>query len=178
MRRTALVLIPLALAACGSSARPAAGPKVTLKLTAPEDAKPIRAESIRIEGTVSPAGASVDVNGEAAEVDGSDFVAEVQLEPGPNLIDVTASAPGRRPDADAVRVMRDMRVEVPQLVGETADDATGALKDLGLEPSEERTGGFLDRLIPGDLLVCDTEPASGELVDPGTTVTVFVARSC
>ena len=39
------------------------------------------------------------------------------------MIDVTATAPGRRPATDAVRVMRDMRVKVPDVVGSTPEDA-------------------------------------------------------
>jgi hypothetical protein len=179
VRRAVLVLIPLAVAACGgSSARPAAGPRVTLKLSAPGDAKLLRAASVQVQGTVSPDSAQVDVNGEQANVNGGTFVAEVALRPGANVIDVTASAAGRRPDADAVRVTRDMRVEVPKLVGADEKDATGKLRGLGLVSREERGGSFLDRLFGGALTVCETRPAAGALVNPHSAVTVVVARSC
>jgi hypothetical protein len=178
VRRLVLLAIPLAVAACGGTARPAAGPRVTLELSAPEDAKPVRAESVRVKGTVTPSDASVEVNGEAADVSGGEFNAEVPLDPGQNVIDVTASAPGRRPDADAVRVTRDMRVEIPELVGQPAGDAVDQLKGLGLDAQQERGGSFLDRFIPGGEQVCELHPGAGELVEPGATVTVVVARDC
>ena len=62
---------------------------------------------------MTPGDAAVRVAGAEAEVDGGQFFAEVKLQPGGNVIDVTATAPGRRAATDAVRVLRDMRVEVP-----------------------------------------------------------------
>src|SRR5262249_2551879 len=136
VRSVLLLAIPLAVAACGNTARPASGPRVTLSLNAPGDTKSVRADSVRVQGTVSPSGASVEVNGKSASVSGGSFSADVSLSPGDNVIDVTASAPGRRPDADAVRVTRDMRVEIPDLVGHAADDAASRLKGLGLKVEE------------------------------------------
>jgi uncharacterized cupredoxin-like copper-binding protein len=178
VRPLLLLAIPLALAACGGSARPSSGPRVTLSVSAPGDAKSVRAERVHVQGKVSPAGASVEVNGEAASVSGGSFTAEVSLNPGENVIDVTASAPGRRPDADAVRVTRDIRVEVPDLVGQPREDAISRLKGLGLEVDEQRSGNFLDRFFGGDEQVCEVDPGGGELVDPGSTVTVTVAPNC
>ena len=178
MRSLVLLAIPFAVAACGNTARPASGPRVTVSLTAPGDAKSVRAETVRVQGTVSPSGADVQVNGAAASVSGGTFTAQVSLNPGENVIDVTASAPGRRPDADAVRVTRDMRVEIPELVGQPREDAESRLKDLGLDVQEERSGNFLDRFFGGDEQVCELHPGGGELVDPGTTVTVTVAPNC
>jgi hypothetical protein len=120
----------------------------------------------------------VEVNGKSASVSGGSFDADVPLSPGENVIDVTASAPGRRPDADAVRVTRDMRVEIPDLVGQTSDDAKSRLKGLGLDVTEEHSGNFLDRFFGGQEQVCEVHPGSGELVDPGTTVTLTLAPDC
>jgi glucodextranase-like protein/PASTA domain-containing protein len=178
VRSLVLLAIPFAVAACGGTARPASGPRVTVSLSAPGDAKSVRAESVRVQGKVSPSEASVEVNGESASVSGGTFTAEVSLNPGANVIDVTASAPGRRPDADAVRVTRDIRVEIPELVGQPSDDAVSRLKDLGLDPQEEHSGNFLDRFFGGDEQVCELDPGAGELVDPGTTVTLTLAPNC
>jgi hypothetical protein len=178
MRRLVLVFALLACACGGGAAQPASGPRVTLKLDAPGDAKTLRAASVQVQGTVSPAGAHVEVNGVQAQVNGGTFVAEVALRPGGNVIDVTATSPGRRADADAVRVTRDIRVEIPQLVGTDHEDAVARLRDLGLDPREERGGNFLDRFIPGTLQVCELRPRAGALVDPHSAVTVVVARSC
>jgi hypothetical protein len=178
VRSLVLLAITFAVAACGGTARPSSGPRVTLSVSAPGDTKSVRAESVRVQGKVSPTGASVDVNGEAASVNGGTFTADVSLKPGENVIDVSASAPGRRPDADAVRVTRDMRIEIPELVGQPRDDALSRLKGLGLDVQEQRSGNFLDRFFGGDEQVCELHPGGGELVDPGSTVTVVVAQSC
>jgi hypothetical protein len=178
MRRLVLLAIPLAVAACGSNARPSSGPRVTLSLSAPGDTKSVRAESVRVQGKVSPTGASVEVNGKAASVSGGTFNADVSLNPGENVIDVTASAPGRRPDADAVRVTRDMRVELPDLVGASEEDATAKLTDLGMNPRSDDVRSFLDRIVPGPLQVCEMKPGAGDLVAKGTTVTLVVDSQC
>jgi hypothetical protein len=133
---------------------------------------------VQVRGTVSPGDASVEVNGEAAQVENGAFSADVALDPGANVIDVTASAPGHRADADALRVTRDMRVELPDLVGMSEEDATAKLSDLGMEPRTEDARSFLDRIIPGGLQVCEMRPDSGELVAKGTKVTIVVAREC
>jgi hypothetical protein len=177
MRRLLLLLAPLAVAACGGQSR-GAEPRVSVNVTAPVDAKLLRADSVQVKGTVSPGNASVQVDGQDASVSGGTFAAQVALQPGANLIDVTATAPGRRAVADAVRVMRDTRIEVPRLLGYDADAATAQLRNLGLDPKQERGGGFLDRIIPGALQVCQTQPDAGTLVAAHTTVTVVVARHC
>ena len=122
MRRLVLLLVAaLALNACGETPRPATEPRVKLKLTVPGDGRSTRATQVAVLGTVTPADAEVRVGGEVAEVSGGEFTADVELQPGANVIDVTAASPGRRPAADALRVVRDMRVEVPRLVGQERD---------------------------------------------------------
>ena len=178
MRRLALLLGTLAVTACGADARPATTPRVQLKLSAPGDGRSLRAQTVSVSGTVVPAGAAVSVAGEAANVDGGSFTATVSLRPGGNVIDVTASAPGRRPAADALRVVRDMRVRLPALQGVDRDTAISQLEGLGLKPDEQRGGSWIDRLIPGDLNVCETSPPARALVQPGSAVTVVVAKNC
>jgi Glucodextranase, domain B/PASTA domain len=178
VRRLALLALPLALVACGGTARPAAGPRVALELSSPDDAGTVRAESVQVRGTVQPADAEVEVDGESAEVDNGTFSAEVPLSPGANVIDVTASAAGHRADADALRITRDMRVELPDLVGMSDTDATAKLEDLGMKPRLDDERSFLDRIIPGELQVCSMSPGAGELVNKQTTVTLAVANQC
>jgi hypothetical protein len=172
------VLGTLVLAGCGADRQPATTPRVQLKLAAPGDGRSLRAGSVDVSGTVFPSGAAVTVAGERAQVDGGTFTATVALEPGGNVIDVTATAPGRRPATDALRVIRDMRVELPALVGHERDAAFDQLKGLGLKPQEKRDDTWLDRLIPGDDTVCATSPPATTLVQPGAKVTVEVARNC
>jgi hypothetical protein len=172
------VLGTLVLAGCGADRPPATTPRVQLKLASPGDGRSLRADSVNVSGTVFPAGAAVSVAGERAQVDGSTFTATVSLEPGGNVIDVTATAPGRRPATDALRVIRDMRVALPALVGHERDAAFTQLEGLGLRPQEKRDDTWLDRLIPGDDTVCATSPPATTLVQPGAKVTVEVARHC
>ncbi len=72
---------------------------------------------------------------------------------------------GAQPDPSA------SAVPIPNLVGLTQDQATAALKELGL------TGTFLDE--PSDEqavgLVTRTEPPIGETVESGTTITVYLS---
>jgi hypothetical protein len=178
VRRLVLLALPLALTACGSSAQYAAGPRVSLKVAQPSDPQTVRAPSLKLQGSVSPSGASVQVNGEDATVSGSSFSADVKLDPGANVIDVTASAPGHRPEADAVRVTYDTRVEIPDVIGQPSDDAENQLVQLGFDVTEDRQGSFLDKLFPGNLQVCSTDPAAHKLEQKGTPVTVTVARDC
>ena len=180
MSRRLLLLLAagLALSACGETPRAATQPRVTLKLTAPDDGGTTRDERVEIRGTVSPGDASVRVGGEDAEVSGGEFVAEVELLPGGNVIDVAATASGRRPASDAVRVERDMRVPVPELVGLEVEPATDALKAAGLEPVEERAGSWIDRLLGGTIQVCAISPPAATLVEKGTRVVMQTAREC
>jgi hypothetical protein len=118
------------------------------------------------------------VLGRDVAVDGGEFRSEVELEPGSNLIDVAASANGRRPDFAALRVVFEARVALPDVVGRDADTAQEELEGLGLEVEAEDAGGLLDPILPGDPTVCDMEPEAGAEVLPGSTVTVRVARDC
>jgi hypothetical protein len=127
---------------------------------------------------VTPAASDVQVLGRRVDVSGGRFATEVALEEGANLVDVAASAAGRRPASTAVRIVRVTPVEIPELEGESASDAVERLEDLGLEVETRRGGGILDDLLPGGLDVCRLDPPAGTEVRPGSTVTVEAARSC
>jgi hypothetical protein len=120
----------------------------------------------------------VQVLGRDVAVDGGEFRTEVELEPGSNLIDVAASANGRRPDFAALRVVFEQRVVLPDVVGRDADTAQEELEGLGLEVKAEDAGGFLDPILPGDPKVCEMQPEAGAHVLPGSEVTVLTARDC
>jgi Glucodextranase, domain B/PASTA domain len=179
MRRLVLLLAAgLVLGACGETPRPATEPRVKLKLEAPDSGVLILAARVSVRGTVTPADAAVRIAGEDAEVSDGTFTAQVALRPGGNVIDVTATSPGRRPATDALRVERDMRVKVPNVLARTPDDATAALRAVGLQSVEERSGSWIDRLLPGEISVCATNPAAGTLLDKGSSVTLETARDC
>jgi hypothetical protein len=153
-------------------------PRVQLKLSLPDDGGQTRADAVDVSGTVSPADAAVRVAGEEAEVSGGEFTASVALDPGRNVIDVTASSPGRRPAVDAVRVTRDMRVPVPKVIGLELGQAEDAIGKAGLRSEEQRVDGWLDRVIPGPAHVCATQPDADTLVDRQSTVTLLTQREC
>jgi hypothetical protein len=179
VRSLALLLATgLLVAACGEAPKPAANARVTVKLNLPDDGGMTRDDRVLVRGTVTPADASVRVGGEDAEVDAGEFSREVPLNPGANVIDVTATSPGNRPATDAVRVTRDMRVDVPNVVGQEVDQAKTAIGNASLKAEQEQRGSWLDRVIPGTDHVCSTSPAAGTPVDKGTTVTLITQRDC
>jgi len=179
VRFLALILAAgFVLSACGEAPRPTAEPRVKLELALPDDGGTVREDRIEVRGTVTPGDAAVQVAGSEAKVDAGEFHAEVRLEVGGNVIDVTASAPGRRPATDAVRVERDDRVQIPILVGQEVGEATALLARSGLEAQEERGGSWIDRVLGGPAAVCTTEPPEGTLVQPRSTVTLLTGRDC
>ena len=180
MRPVLLAACGLAVLAvgCGEDRRPSRENPVVLELSAPADAATVRAESVAVSGKVKPAGATVTVLGNEVAVERGSFTAEVALEPGANLIDVAASYEGRRPDFAAMRVVREQRVPLPDVVGDDADTAQDQLEGLGLKVTLRDAGGFLDPLLPGDPKVCAMEPPAPAEVLPGSAITLRVARDC
>jgi PASTA domain-containing protein/glucodextranase-like protein len=176
-RLIVLLAAGLLLSACGETPQPTSEPRVKLKLDAPNSGGTTRADHVAVSGKVTPADAAVQVMGADARVAGGQFTAEVDLQPGGNVIDVTASAPGRRSATDAVRFVRDMRVDVPDLVGKSPEDAVAALKAAQLVEVVEEDGNWLDRLL-GDPQVCATRPAAGTPVAKGTKVVLQTSRAC
>lgn len=175
----AVLAVALLTAACGDEPKPPQKePLVELTLDGMADGDTTRDESVEITGTVKPARATVQVLGDKVAVQGGRFSTEVALEPGANLIDVAGSATGRRPDFAALRVVREQRVPLPDVVGRDADTAQEELEGLGLKVNAQDAGGFFDPLLPGDPTVCSMEPGAGEQVLPGTEVTLRVARDC
>ena len=111
-------------------------------------------------------------------VTAGEFHVRVPLDEGVNVIDVGASAGGRATSFRALRVSRQVVVEVPELSGEARDDAVERLEDLGLRPDVDEEGGLLDRILPARWAVCKTDPEPGTEVDRGARVQVTVSRAC
>ena len=175
----AVVTLATLAPACGDEPRETLPePVVRLTLESPADGATVRSETVEISGAVRPGGAQVRVLGRAVSVERGEFRAEVELEPGANLIDVAADARGRRPDFAVTRIVREVRVPVPDLVGGDADNAQEQLEGLGLTARTEDAGGFFDPLLPGDPQVCEQRPRPGAQVQPGSEVTLRIARDC
>jgi hypothetical protein len=175
----AVLALAVPAAACGDDPEPPREePRVKLELGSPADGAVVRAETVEIRGTVVPRGASVKVLGRDVGVDGGSFRARVPLEPGANLIDVSAAGGGRRPDFAVARIVREVRLPVPDVGGSDADTAQGQLEGLGLTVLLEDAGGFFDPILPGDPKVCEQDPEPGTQVLPGSEITLLVARDC
>jgi hypothetical protein len=176
-----VALLALPAAACGGGGGSADGappPKVTLTVHRPGDSTVTRDATVTVSGSVQPVGASVQVAGRPADVVGSGFTASVDLDPGDNVIDLAATAPGRTPALTALRVTREMPIAVPDLSGLTAAEARVALDALGLGFKEERAGGLLEQLLPGEPGVCSQSPGAGTEVTRGTRVTAQLGKRC
>jgi hypothetical protein len=172
----ALLLLGAAFAAaCGQDEDPR---PVTLSVSAPADSAVVRDDEVDVRGRVRPADASVLVRGREASVAGGKFHARVPLEEGANVIDVAASAGGRATAWRAVRVARQVVVEMPDVVGDSRDDAVERLEDLGLRPQVEETDGLLDRFLPAGWGVCETSPEAGTEVLKGARVRLTVSKTC
>src|SRR3954469_7096081 len=113
------------LAACGGDEAPPRKPPALLRrqISSPADTAVASGDTIRVRGTVNPPAARVRVLGRRADVSGGAFTAQVPLEAGANVIDVVASARGRTAAFAALRVTREDRISVPDLLGVVADDA-------------------------------------------------------
>jgi len=174
-----LAACALTAQACGDDPKPPrTEPKVKLTVSSPLDGRTVRDETVAIEGTVVPAGAQIQVLGKEVAVQSGHFSADVALEPGANMVDIAATANGRRADFAALRVIREVRVPVPDVVGADADTAQEQLEGLGLKVTQEDAGGFFDPILPGDPKVCSVLPRAGMQVLPGSDVRLTVARDC
>ena len=149
-----------------------------LEITSPRDLAVVRRGTVDVRGRVSPSAADVRVMGRPALVSEGSFTVVVPLEPGANVVDVAATARGRRPSLTAFRVRREERVVVPDLSDVDVDEIESTLRAIGLRVELERGGGLLDRFIPSPVAVCEQDPSAAERVTRGTTVRVVVARSC
>lgn len=180
MRRLILLMTaaPLALAACGGSGSTASKPPVRLTVDAPGDGAVVREGSVDVSGHVTPAGATVTVLGQAANVAGTTFDAQVPLGSGDNVIDVMASAPATRPAMTAVRIVREVTVRVPDLTGASAADARDRLDAAGLSADVQQSSDLFQDLLPVDASVCSTDPPPSARVERGTVVHVRLAKIC
>jgi hypothetical protein len=180
LRALGLLLTVLAAiaAGCGDEPPPRARPPVTLALTAPSDGSTTRGASVVVSGTVSPTTARVVVLGNPVAVSGGGFATSVSLREGANVIDVGASAAGRRAVWRALRVTRRSTIRVPSLVGRAEDDARAALAGAGLDARVRNDDDLIDAFRRGPRIVCDTDPAEGTELRAGAEVELVVSKTC
>ena len=86
-----LVLLVLLAAGCGSTKSPTPAPTLSLEILEPQDEAIVNVSRIAVSGKTE-ADAVVSINGIIADVDYQGmFTAEVNLDAGPNVIEVVAS---------------------------------------------------------------------------------------
>jgi hypothetical protein len=173
-----LAFVAATAVGCGDERPPNPRPSVVLTLTGPRDAGTTREATVAISGSVVPAGARVVVLGERVAVNGGGFSTNVDLREGPNVIDVGASAPGRRAVWRAVRVMRRSMIRMPVLGGVEEDAARAQLEGLGLAVQVTNDDDLLDAFRGGPRVVCATVPEAGTQLKAGEEVEIVVSRTC
>lgn len=86
-----IILATLIGAGCQGAVSPPPAQGFFLEVTEPQDESVVSTSPIRVSGSTSP-GAEVSINGELIDVDEQgNFAAMVQLEEGPNVIEVIAT---------------------------------------------------------------------------------------
>lgn len=98
------------LVGCGSSSTTStstvASGVVTVQVTSPASGTVINANNVAVRGTVDPAGATVEIQGQPAAVGNGVFTANASLARGKTTIDVIGSLPGRTPGSTNVVITR------------------------------------------------------------------------
>lgn len=173
-----LLAAAASLGGCGEEPAPPPRPPVVLSLSSPRNMETTREPSVLVSGTVRPATARVIVLGSRVTVRGGGFSTTVDLREGTNIVDVGASAPGRRAVWRALRVTRRTRVRVPDLLGRTEDEALAAVADAGLEANVRNDDDLIDAFRRGPRIVCAADPAGGVEVVPGSEVELVVSKTC
>jgi Glucodextranase, domain B len=107
-----VALFALMSSGCGSTATTTTttsaegASAVTVALTSPTSGSVIAADQVIVRGTVSPANAVVQVQGQPATVGNGVFTGTATLHGGKTTIDVIGSAPGAAPDSTSIMVDR------------------------------------------------------------------------
>jgi hypothetical protein len=98
------LLLVASLAACGSTTTTTTttGGEVAVVVTSPTSGSVIAGTSVTVRGTVSPANASVQVQGKPAAVGNGVFTGTAELHGGKTTVDVIGSAAGEVPGSTSV----------------------------------------------------------------------------
>ena len=163
---------------CGSDTAEPPPPRVQLSVSSPRDASVVTSNTVELSGRVRPPEAEVEVLGRQADVSAGRFSTRVALEVGTTVVDVIATAPDRSPSLTAIRITRQALIEVPDVSGDSPEDARRQLVAAGLTVTIKDFVGPLEGLLPVDTTVCGTDPSPGTKVTRGTTVQVSVAKLC
>jgi hypothetical protein len=102
------VVAALAVAGCGSTTSTTTSTvgagAVSVVVIAPTSGSVIAASNVTVRGTVDPANATVQIQGQPAAVGNGVFTGTAALHPGKTTIDVIGSAPGMTPGSTSLTI--------------------------------------------------------------------------
>jgi hypothetical protein len=102
------VVAALAVAGCGSTTSTTTSTvgagAVSVVVVAPTSGSVIAASNVTVRGTVDPANATVQIQGQPAAVGNGVFTGTAALHPGKTTIDVIGSAPGMTPGSTSLTI--------------------------------------------------------------------------
>jgi hypothetical protein len=104
---------------------------VTVAVTAPTSNSVIAADQVTVRGTVSPANATVQVQGQPAAVGNGVFTGTATLHGGKTTIDVIGSAPGATPGSTSIVIARESSSSTAGKTQATPQAATPAIAYAG-----------------------------------------------
>jgi heat shock protein HslJ len=143
----AIALLALAISGCGSTTTTTTSAEnaraVTVALTSPTSGSVIAADQVIVRGTVSPANAVVQVQGQPAAVGNGVFTGTATLHGGKTTIDVIGSAPGAAPDSTSIMVDRQSAGGATATTHSASAAATPAIAYAGSGSGETTCGNEL-----------------------------------
>lgn len=155
------VVIVATLAACGSTTTTTTttGGEVSVIVTSPTSGTVIAGNSVTVRGTVSPANASVQVQGKPAAVGNGVFTGAAELHGGRTTIDVIGSSAGETPGSTNVLV-------VQQSNGHSGKSKTSSSSQATPQVAHEQPGNSANETSCGGQLAVgqDTTCSFGESV--------------
>lgn len=174
------LLVVIGLAGCGTASTTTTGSAgsgaVALDIATPTRGSVSTASEVPVRGTVTPADATVQIQGRTAAVSDGVFVGAATLHTGRTNIDVTASAPGAAPTARSVVVDR-LEQPTPHSPSDDADRAPASAQApaaVGTLPTGDHADWFQSPsgnvrcLIDASTARCSVASAQVTFVLPST----------
>jgi heat shock protein HslJ len=143
----AVTLFAVVSSGCGSTtttttSAAGAGP-VMVAVTAPSSESVINSDQVTVRGTVSPANATVQIEGQPAAVGNGVFTGNATLHGGKTTIDVIGSAPGATPGSTSIVIARQSTGGSGATTRPAPGTATPAIPNAGSYSGETGCGGGL-----------------------------------
>lgn len=154
---------------CGSTASSTAS-VVSVVVTSPTDGSVIAADHVTVRGTVDPANAIVQIQGQPAAVGNGVFTGTAALHGGKTTIDVIGSASSAAPGSTHISVVRQATGRTPTRSGTVTTVVTTGEQTQPPSDSSERTffapSGNVTCAIQGDSVKCSVASIGTTFVLP------------